>query len=99
MSELKVQIPNTPMLWCDNFSTVVMSTNSVLHAYTNHFELDLYFVHEKHAKKLEVRHVLSIDQIADIFTKAVSSARFLSLRNKLRVEEDSTLSLRWNVKR
>ena len=62
-------------------------------------EIDLYFVRERVLNKtLEVRHVPSIDQIADIFTKANSSHKFAEFRSKLRVENSPTLSLREAVK-
>ncbi|RVW59445.1 putative mitochondrial protein [Vitis vinifera] len=41
---------------------------------TKHIELDLYFVREKVIRKeVEVRHVPSIDQLADVFKKTISS--------------------------
>ena len=47
-----------------------MSANPILHARTKHIELDLYFVHEKVMKELDIRHISSQDHIADILTKA-----------------------------
>ena len=49
-------------------------------------ELDLYFVREKViAKELEVNHVPSIDQVADVFTKPLSAQFFNRLKGKLTV--------------
>ena len=88
-----------PVIWCDNVSTVMLAGNPVLHARTKHIELDLYFVREKVLqKKLEIKHVPSQDQTADILTKATSSSRFADMRSKLRVEQLSTLSLRGDVR-
>lgn len=76
-----------------------MAANPVLHARTKHIELDLYFVREKVlAKTLIVKHTPTHEQTADIFTKALSSSRFLLLRDKLRVDSLSTVSLRGSVK-
>ena len=73
----------------------MLAGNPVLHARTKHIELDLYFVREKVLqKKMEIKHVPSQDQTADVFTKAISSSRFAQMRFKLRVEQISTLSLR-----
>ena len=78
----------------------MLDANLILHAKTKHVELDLYFVREKVLqRKVSVQHVPSIDQVADVLTKAVSSTQFVNLRNKLKVENLSTLSLRENVKR
>jgi len=51
-------------------------------------ELDLFFVREKVLnKKLDVVHVPTMDQIADVLTKALSPSSFISFRSKLKVVE------------
>ena len=76
-----------PVIWCDNQSTVLLVANPILHARTKHIELDLYFVRERVIQKqLEVKHVPSLDQVVDVFTKAVSSSQYVAFRNKLTVE-------------
>ncbi|KAL5554009.1 hypothetical protein UlMin_041410 [Ulmus minor] len=77
---------NIPVLWCDNMSTISLSANPVLHSRTKHIELDLYFVREKViAKEIEVNHVPSVDQVADVFTKPLSAQFFQRLKKKLTV--------------
>ena len=46
LSELKIAVIHTPILWCDNLSTIDMSTDSIIHACTKHIELD-YLIHER----------------------------------------------------
>lgn len=71
----------------------------MLYARTKYVELDLYFFHETvMQQQVDVQHVPSVDQTADILTKAVSSAQLLLLRNKLRTEQSSTLNLRVAIK-
>lgn len=83
LTELKIQSPHSPTLWCDNLSTVALSANPVLHSRTNHIELDLYFVREKVvSKELIVNHVPAIDQVADVLTKALSAQYFQRLKKK-----------------
>ena len=99
LEELRVAITKIPIIWCDNLSTVQLAANPVLHARTKHVELDLYFVREKFLQnKVLVQHVPSIDQTEDVLTKPISSSKFLLLRNKLKVEDLTTLSLRGTVK-
>lgn len=45
-------------------------------------------------KLIDVKHVPSKDQVADVFTKSATSAKFPFLRNKLL----GTLSLRGNIR-
>ena len=99
MSELQLLLAKPPLVWCDNLSTVLLSANPVLHARTKHIELDLYFVRENVIRKeVEVRHVPSADQLADVFTNIVFSTQFIEFRHKLRIENLSTLSLRGDVR-
>ena len=82
--ELKIKQNAPQTVWCDNLSTVGLSANPILHSKTKHMKLDLYFVQEKVLqKKLVVNHIPFIDQVADIFTKPLSSQFFERLTKKL----------------
>lgn len=92
LTELKVPF-QTPVLYCDNLSTVSLSHNPVLHAKTKHMELDIFFLREKVINKsLIVNHLPAQDQIADLLTKPLSSLRFLTLRDKLRVVDKTVIA-------
>lgn len=92
LHELKVP-HSTPVIFCDNQSTVAMSHNPVLHSRTKHMELDLFFVREKVlSKSLIVCHVPAEAQLADILTKPLAKAAFCSLRDKLNVSSFVQLS-------
>ena len=100
LKELRVEMQGSPpVVWCDNLTTVQLAANPVLHARTKHLELDLYFVWEKVLQKLiEVKHVPTLDQAADVLTKPISSQKFPDLRFKLNVKSLSTLSLRGAIR-
>lgn len=75
-----------------------MSNNPVFHPRTKHVEVDYHFVRERVAsKKLHICHILTSDQVADVFTKPLSVARFQYLQHQLNVLP-SPLSLRRNDK-
>ncbi|KAJ1695555.1 hypothetical protein LUZ63_012253 [Rhynchospora breviuscula] len=86
LQELKFK-PNTPpVMWCDNVGATFLASNPMFHSRTKHVEIDFHFVREKvAAKTLLVRYLCSADQIADIMTKPLSTARFEALRHKLNV--------------
>ena len=85
LKELKI-VCATPVIYCDNQSTVALSHNPVLHSRTKHMELDIFFVREKVLdRSLIVSHIPATDQVADILTKSLSQARFCILRHKLNV--------------
>lgn len=46
LSELQVR-HTTPVVFCDNMSTVALAHNPVLHSRTKQMEQDLFFVREK----------------------------------------------------
>ncbi|KAJ9550950.1 hypothetical protein OSB04_014995 [Centaurea solstitialis] len=87
LRELRVPVKSVPTLWCDNLGATYLSANPVFHARTKHVEVDFHFVREKVAQgKLSVQFISTHDQIADVFTKPLSSERFLFLKSKLRVD-------------
>uniref|UniRef100_A0A251U342 Uncharacterized protein n=1 Tax=Helianthus annuus TaxID=4232 RepID=A0A251U342_HELAN len=79
-------VNHSPTLWCDNLGATYLSANPVFHARTKHVEVDYHFVREQVTKgKLNVKFISTDDQIADVFTKPLSSQRFEFLRSKLQV--------------
>jgi hypothetical protein len=84
--ELWVPLLSTPYLWVDNISALSLSSNPVFHACTKHIELDYHFIREKvFNKDLHARYISTHHQPSDIFTKGLSTTRFLLLRDKLMV--------------
>jgi hypothetical protein len=86
LKDLGIYIHDPPILWCDNVSALAIASNPVFHARTKHIEVDFHFVRERVLRKdLVVKFVSTVDQLADIFTKSLSTHRFLDLRNNLTV--------------
>ena len=93
----KVFLSHVPVLWCDNISTIALSSNPVFHSSTKHLEVDYHYVCEKVSHKdLCAGFVSSKDNLADIFTKPLSAPLFLLLRCKLLVDS-SPFPLRADV--
>ena len=84
LRDLGIFLSNPPLLWCDNVSALAIASNPVFHARTNHIEVDYHFVHKKVLRKdLLVKFISSNDQLANIFTKGLSSSQFHWLTSKL----------------
>ena len=83
--ELNISIdPGPAVIWCDNIGAAALASNSVFHARTKHIEVDVHFIREKIAAKVvELRHVPSAENVADILTKPLHIPQFVHLVSKL----------------
>eukprot|EP00253_Pinus_taeda_P028041 PITA_28041 len=80
------QHPNT--LWCDNQSAIQLCKDLVQHQRNKHIELHMHFIRKLiHDHVLEVQYCSTDDQVADIFTKALSETKFIKLRFIVGVQE------------
>jgi histone deacetylase 1/2 len=87
LTDLQVPSVPAPTIWCDNLGATYLSANPIFHARTKHVEVDYHFVHDRVAKKeIQIRFIPSRDQLADVFTKPLSTASFTAFRIKLRVD-------------
>ena len=82
--ELHIPLSSAPCLWVDNLGALALSSNPVFHARTKHNEVDYHFIREKiFNKDIQAGYISTTAQPSDIFTKGLTSARFLLLRDKV----------------
>ena len=68
-------------LYVDNTGAIALAKNDVTHGRTKHMDIEWHFIRERvKFGEIELRHVGTEDQLADIFTKPLTGARFLKLR-------------------
>jgi ribosome maturation protein Sdo1 len=78
----------TVKLLMDNMSAIVLSRNPVHHERSKHIDTKYHFLRECIEEgKVEVDHIGTADQLADIFTKALGRVKFVELRSALGVVE------------
>lgn len=71
-------------VYYDNISTTYTVINPINHTYTKHIEVDFHFVPERVTwGDIAVRFIPNTDELADMFTKGLSSEQFMKLRNDL----------------
>jgi hypothetical protein len=64
------------LIYCDNVSTMYLSTNSIKYQRSKHVEIDLHFVRGRVAiGDVRVLHVSITSQFANMFTKGLPSSR------------------------
>ncbi|XP_020680552.1 uncharacterized protein LOC110098160 [Dendrobium catenatum] len=97
LQELDCPQNGSTTLYCDNTSTIALANNPVYHARTKHIEIDCHFIQECiQNNSINVHHISTKDQLADLFTKSLPNARFKELTNKL-ILSSETISLRGDV--
>jgi hypothetical protein len=71
---------------CDNTSDISVAENPVLHSRTKHIEVRYHFLRDNvEIGNIDLIHVLTEKQLADILTKPLDQATFVRLRGELRV--------------
>lgn len=83
LKELLFPLSQSAILWCDNQSALALASNLDLHSKSKHIELDIQFLKDKVlirdkvlTKEIDLRYVPSEDQLAECFTKALSTVHF-----------------------
>eukprot|EP00253_Pinus_taeda_P023565 PITA_23565 len=88
LSKFGFQQQHPTTLWCDNQSAIQLCKDPVQHQRNKHIELQMHFIRKLiHDHVLEVQYCSTDDQVADIFTKARTEAKFTKLRFMVGVEE------------
>ncbi|KAG8475459.1 hypothetical protein CXB51_032225 [Gossypium anomalum] len=86
LGDLNLYQKESTEIFCDNKSAVAIAKNPIFHGRTKHFSIKLHVVREmEQAREIELIHCNSEDQVADIFTKALCTSRFIKLRKELGV--------------
>lgn len=75
-------------LLVDNKSAIELSKNPVFHERSKHIDTRFHYIREcVRNGQVEIEHVRTDNQLADILTKALSRIRFVELRQRLGIIE------------
>jgi len=97
LSDLGQSVDGPVVIYYDNISNILLVNNPVYHVRTKYIEVHHHFIKEKVlAKKIDLIHVNTEDQVADIFTKVLGTNKLRKFRQMLGVLE-MDLSLRGSV--
>ena len=83
LEDCGLHIKTIPLL-CDNTSAINLTKSPVQHSRTKHIEVRYHFIRDHVANgNIDISFIDTNNQLADIFTKALSEERFTSLRREL----------------
>ena len=83
---IEQQQPNP--LWCDNKSSIKLAKDPVLLQSSKHIELHMHFIRNL-VHDCVFQMFPTDDQVADIFTKSLTEAKFSKLQSMLGVQNVS----------
>jgi hypothetical protein len=85
MRDFGVSFERVPLM-CDNTSAISVTKNPVFHKRMRHPKRRHHFLRD-HVEKgdIEMRHVDTKRELADIFTKSLNSSQFTDLRGEISV--------------
>jgi hypothetical protein len=73
-------------LFCDSTIVISIVKNPFLHSKTKHIEIRVHFLRDHYEKgDIDLHHIDTQNQLADIFTKPLDQAQFARLRGELGV--------------
>eukprot|EP00253_Pinus_taeda_P006428 PITA_06428 len=88
LSKFGFQRQHPTTLWCDNQSAIQLWKDPIQHQHIKHIELHMHFIINLiHDHVIEVQYCSTDDQVLDIFTKALTEAKFTKLRFMVGVQE------------
>ena len=84
LTELDIMVKDI-LIYCDNQGAIKILNNLTSSGKTKHLDLKLQYVKEKVRKdeRISVNYINTKENVADIFTKALSKGPFCKLRDKL----------------
>ncbi|WVZ70844.1 LOW QUALITY PROTEIN: hypothetical protein U9M48_019480 [Paspalum notatum var. saurae] len=83
LSDYGLRFGRIPLL-VDSTSAISVAKNPVLHSRTKHIDVRFHFLRDHYEKgDIDLIHVLTQNQLADIFTKPLDTSAFVRLRGEL----------------
>ncbi|WVZ50435.1 hypothetical protein U9M48_001687 [Paspalum notatum var. saurae] len=80
LSDFGLRFGKIPLL-VDSTSAISVAKNPVLHSRTKHIDMRFHFLRDHYEKwDIDLVHVASENQLADIFTKPLEFGAFVRLR-------------------
>jgi hypothetical protein len=91
LQDFGYNLSKVPLL-CDNESAIRLVDNPIEHSHTKHIDIWHHFLRDHQQRgDIDVCHVSTDHQLADIFSKPLDEKRFCKLRSELNVLDSRNL--------
>ena len=95
LASLFGEMLETTIIHCDNRSCVKLSENPVYHNKLKHIKMRYHYLRDMvQNSAIRLQYIPTDEQIADVFTKRLSTTKFVYFRDKLGMEENASLAER-----
>jgi hypothetical protein len=89
--DFSYNLSKVPLLY-DNESAIRLADNPIEHSCTKHIDIRHHFLRDHQQRgDIDVCHISTENQLADIFTKPLDEKRFCKLRSELNVLDSQNL--------
>lgn len=89
LKDVGVSVKNATKLFIDNQSAIALVKNNVYHKRSKHIDVRYHHIRDLQKRKiLDVKYINTVDQTADMFTKALPFKSFSSFTEKLGMRRD-----------
>jgi len=80
--DMNLLAPGPSVLYGDNTASLAIAKNDMLHTRVKHLDVKLHFIRERiKMGEVEVKHISTKDQLADIMTKPLAPRQFSALKD------------------
>jgi hypothetical protein len=91
LQDFGYNLSKIPLL-CENESVICLADNPIEHSRTKHIDIRHHFLRDHQQKgDIDIYHISTENQLADIFTKSLDEKTFCRLRSKLNVLDSHNL--------
>jgi len=88
LKDINTEQDGPTILHCDNAAAMKLMQNPVYHRRTKHIDIKFHYTRDLiKQKQIDVKHVSSQMQLADILTKPLTREKFETNRNQLKLKE------------
>lgn len=92
LASLFGDVLETTIIHCDNQSCVKLLENPVFHDQSKHIDMRYHYIKNMVERGvMRLQYISTDEQIADVFTKPLSSAKFVYFRDKLDMAKNASL--------